>query len=256
MDYIKNKIIARKIIVLKTIDSTNNYAMEKLRAKNGKITEGTVIITKKQTAGRGQTSNVWESEPGKNLTFSIILYPFFIEPSQQFLFNKAISLGIIDFLKKVFPDADLKIKWPNDIYVGNKKIAGILIENIIKGKEFSCSVAGIGLNVNQMKFNKNISNPVSMKQIGKKNYAIDKCLENLCLQIEKRYLQLKNGSHKKINSDYLDSLFRYKQLHYFRYKNKKINAKITGVSDYGELLLTGENNKKLKCIFKEVDYIL
>ncbi|MFA6925093.1 MAG: biotin--[acetyl-CoA-carboxylase] ligase [Bacteroidales bacterium] len=256
MDNLKNKIIARNIIELKIIDSTNSYAMELLKTKNEQIAEGTVIITKNQTAGRGQTGNTWESETEKNLTLSIILYPDFIEPSQQFLFNKAISLGITDYLKNKFPDLTLKIKWPNDIYVGDKKIAGILIENIIIGNKFSGSVVGIGLNVNQTIFSKNITNPTSMKLIIKKNFDIDKCLENLCMHIEKRYLQLKSGNYEKINFDYLNTLFRYEQFHYFNYKNKKIKARITGVSDYGELLLTDENNKKLKCIFKEIDFIV
>jgi BirA family transcriptional regulator, biotin operon repressor / biotin---[acetyl-CoA-carboxylase] ligase len=256
MRYMKSKIISRNIIELQTVDSTNNHALGLLKTKKTRILEGTVIIAKNQTAGRGQTGNTWESKPGKNLTFSTILYPDFIKPSEQFLLNKAISLSIIDYLEQLFPNSTLKIKWPNDIYVGNKKIAGILIENIIKGKEFSCSVAGIGLNVNQTKFSKNIPNPVSMRIISKKKHDIHECFDNLCWQIEKRYFQLKNGNYKKLNSDYLNSLFRYKQFHYFNYKNKRVKLKITGVSCYGELELIDENNKNLKCEFKEIDFIV
>ena len=140
-----------KIIRLHTVGSTNDYMIEQIR--NGNINlEGTIVIADEQTSGKGMDINIWESEPGKNLTFSIFFKPDFLRADQQFLLNKSISLGVYDFIKSLVTHQKVTIKWPNDIYVGDKKIAGILINNTIAGNELFYSVAGIGVNINQQKF--------------------------------------------------------------------------------------------------------
>ena len=120
-----NKIIGSKIERINELGSTNNYAATQLLTK--RLQEGTVFVANSQLDGRGQVSNKWESEPGKNLTFSILLFPDFLEIMRQFEISKAISLGVADFLKE--HTDQVSIKWPNDIYIGNRKVAGILIEN-------------------------------------------------------------------------------------------------------------------------------
>ena len=118
--------------------------------KKKKLLKGTIVYTNYQSAGQGQSGNKWESEDGKNLLISIVLFPSFIKPADQFHISMTISLGICDFLKRYIPGCS--IKWPNDIYVNNDKIAGILIENFILGNKIENTIAGIGLNINQDKF--------------------------------------------------------------------------------------------------------
>ena len=129
--------------------------------KNTEVAEGTVVLAKEQTSGRGQVNNTWESSYGDNLLMSIVLYPEFLHAGNQFLLSKFVSLAIVDFLSYYLEN--VTIKWPNDIYVGNKKIAGVLIENSLRGAFISSSVVGIGLNVNQTEFSSSIPNPTSLK---------------------------------------------------------------------------------------------
>ena len=128
------------------LDSTNNYAASLLLTK--RLPDGSVIVANSQVGGRGQATNKWESEPDKNLTFSIILYPEFMEITKQFEISKAISLGIVDFLKDLVDD--VSIKWPNDIYIGSRKVAGMLMEYSIRKRKISSCIVGIGLNINQL----------------------------------------------------------------------------------------------------------
>src|SRR5665648_1178797 len=137
-------IIGSKLYFFENLPSTNTYAAKLL--KKNKLPEGTVVYTNYQSAGRGQTGNIWESEDGKNLLVSIVLFPSFIIPACQFLISITLSLGICDFLKRYIPAC--AIKWPNDIYVNNDKIAGILIENSVMEGVIESSIAGIGLNIN------------------------------------------------------------------------------------------------------------
>jgi len=133
----------KQIIHLKSINSTNDFAAALI--KNNETAEGTVIWADVQTAGKGQKGNVWNTEADNNLTFSFILHPLHIHPSEQFMLNKAISLGIVDYLKTIIDPLMLKIKWPNDIYAGKMKLAGILIENEILGNSLQTAIIGIGL---------------------------------------------------------------------------------------------------------------
>jgi BirA family biotin operon repressor/biotin-[acetyl-CoA-carboxylase] ligase len=146
---VNNTFFTGKFLIhLPSIDSTNNYAKEYI-AKSSPI-DGTVILADEQYAGRGQTGNVWLSEPNKNLTFSLIYHTSFLLATEQFYLNMAVSLGIWSTVSNQL--STVKIKWPNDIYVNHQKIAGILIENTISGMYLKYSVIGIGLNVNQDTF--------------------------------------------------------------------------------------------------------
>ncbi len=140
--------IGSEFLFFKTLPSTNTRAVYLL--KNQELADGTIVYTHFQSAGRGQMENRWESEDGKNLLFSIITFPVMIIPNDQFLISMTISLGICDFLKRY--TGFYSIKWPNDIYVGNDKIAGILIENSIMGEQIEHSIVGIGININPSSF--------------------------------------------------------------------------------------------------------
>ncbi|MFZ4740672.1 MAG: biotin--[acetyl-CoA-carboxylase] ligase [Bacteroidales bacterium] len=249
-----NKIFSNnKIIKLVNTNSTNDYASESL--KNNNLVEGTVIWAISQTKGKGQKGNRWESEDGKNLTFSIILHPVKLDPSKQFLLNKAISLGVIDFLKTKIDETLVKIKWPNDIYVGKSKIAGILIENEILGSTIQSSIVGIGLNVNQLIFSENIPNPTSLRLILKTELDKEVVLIDILKAIEERIIKLYNNDIEEINSDYLNNLLYYNNYHSYLWKDTEIKAMIVDISEYGQLILKTIQNNMIKCDFKEIVFL-
>ncbi|MBI4929994.1 MAG: biotin--[acetyl-CoA-carboxylase] ligase [Bacteroidetes bacterium] len=243
-------------IKLDKTDSTNSHLIELLATDN--LPEGAVVITKKQERGRGQRGTNWESESGKNLTLSILLKPTFLKPDEQFVLSKAIAVAVADFIISLIPRplslASVKIKWPNDIYIGNKKVAGILIENSVSGNSLCHSIIGIGINVNQEKFSAELLNPTSMKLETGKEFHLEECFEQLCSCIEKRYLQLRNHS-KEIDSDYLKNIYRFDEWANYNYKGEIIKARIIGVSKIGKLVLEREGGEVLECDVKEISFL-
>ena len=245
------QIIGNKIIYNDIIPSTNIRATNLLKHK--RPPEGTIISTKQQTAGRGHGTNKWESKKGMNLTFSIILYPVFLKANKQFLLSMAISLGIKDFLELFINN--IYIKWPNDIYVSNDKIAGILIENSISGNNFDYCIAGIGININQEKFTRDATNPISLFQLTGRKHSLDDSLNLLCKQLDFRYNQLKEAKNRQnIKAYYLNSLYHYQEFVQFRYENKKFTAKITGIDLSGRLITQHKNGEIEKFGFHEVSF--
>lgn len=160
-----------KIIRLEEVGSTNDYAA----AHASELDQMTMILAHRQTSGRGQRGNSWESEPGKNLTFTLFFKPLNMLPREQFAISEAAALGIADYLRRRGIDA--KVKWPNDIYAGNRKIAGILIEHSVSTVSIDHSRIGIGLNVNQTEFRSDAPNPVSMSMITGAGYDLDREIE-------------------------------------------------------------------------------
>ena len=222
-----------------TVDSTNKAAQDFLLKKN--IKESFVINTKHQTAGRGQGSNFWESQKGKNFAFSLVVFPDFLKAKNQFYLLKAISLGIIDYLKTIVEN--VSIKWTNDIYVGNKKIAGILIENSIQYDFISNSVIGVGLNVNQNYFFSDAPNPTSLIIETGKELNLDEELLKILDALSDRYFQLKCHEFSKLDNDYLENLFGLNEIRKFRNESGIFEAKIIGVNSIGQLLLENKNEK-------------
>lgn len=249
------QIIGSHIIEIEQTASTNTYTANLLQSE--KQAEGTVIIADNQTDGKGQDQNKWESEPLKNLTFSIILYPIFLDPGDQFLLSKSISLGIIDFLKTILPDhhKSIKIKWPNDIYVGDKKICGILIQNSITGNCLSDSIIGIGLNVNQSIFKSKAPNPISIKNLTDKEIDLKDGLSSICSSLNNRYTQLFNQQHDIISQIYLERLYRFGEWCNYKINDNLLVAKINGISEFGQLLLQDQNGNDYTCNIKEVAYL-
>lgn len=232
-----NSLFVGKVAVyLEKIDSTNAYA--KTLLSKSKPIAGTVIYTDKQLAGRGQIGSKWISSPNESLILSVILYPRFLSASHQFQLNKAISLAVLDLLQPKVVQKKITIKWPNDIYVGNKKMGGILIENSLKGNFIESTVVGIGLNINQEEFPTNLPNPTSLFLSANQKYNITKLIGQLCERIEQRYLQLKSKS-KKLDNDYLTNLLGKDEWRnfYLPIADTTIAAKIIGVSSLGKLKL-------------------
>jgi BirA family biotin operon repressor/biotin-[acetyl-CoA-carboxylase] ligase len=245
--------IGSEIIRLNEVGSTNNYLMDLLGS--GKPMEGTVVVADYQSAGRGTDGGKWESERGRNLTFSFILYPTFLAPEAQFYLNKSISLGLADLIHDVLPQHDdIRIKWPNDIYIGDNKVAGTLIQNGVKGSSFDFSVIGIGLNVNQESFQSDAANPVSLTIIAQTAFNLEDIFSRALAKLEFRLNQLIQGFHKDIDNDYLARLYRYQQVSRYFYKEKSIEAKITGVNRYGQLILEIPGEKIIECDLKEIRF--
>lgn len=221
---------------LEETESTNTYALN-LLSKN-KPSEGTVVSTLNQTAGRGQVGSNWFSEPGKNIAISVILYPVFLPVRDQFLLNQAISLAVFGFVSRFIPSG-VKIKWPNDILVNEKKIAGILIQNTLTNTAFQSSIAGIGINVNQILFREDIPNPTSLKIETGKESDINLLIGLLCEDIEKQYLRLRSGRYALPQQEYLENLYRFGQPSmYQRTDTQKVfQGRITGLEPSGKLIV-------------------
>jgi BirA family transcriptional regulator, biotin operon repressor / biotin---[acetyl-CoA-carboxylase] ligase len=245
-------IIGSNLLFFKTLTSTNTHAAALLKKK--KLPEGTIVYTDYQSAGKGYSGNSWESEENKNLLISIILFPSFIKPSDQFCISMSISLGICDFLLRHIPVCS--IKWPNDIYINDDKIAGILIESAIIADQVEYSIAGIGLNINQEKFISSAPNPVSLRQISGISYDLKTSLSILCRDLDNRYKQLIAGDQDKIRNEYISKLYRLNQWSEFRDTHGVFNGRILTVDDFGRLRVEIQDGETRDYAFKEIEFIL
>jgi BirA family biotin operon repressor/biotin-[acetyl-CoA-carboxylase] ligase len=228
--------------------STNSVALDICHRES--VPEGTVVVTNHQTAGRGQRGNTWESEPGTNLTFSLILRPTFLAVADQFLVSMITSLALNDYLKGEIHERTL-IKWPNDILVNGFKIAGILIENQVAGQQFVNMVVGIGLNVNQARFSS--SQATSMFNATGRKSDLEIVLHGVLKHLEVRYLQLRNADVNRIREDYLANLFRFNERHRLISNGKVFQGTIAGVDREGRLLVIADGNE-LSFDIKEVAF--
>jgi len=240
------------IIYVEETTSTNTYLKELSDLQ--RLEEGTVVYTKKQTAGRGQRGNRWESTPGKNLTFSMILFPHFISGNEQFIISQFISLAVMDCLKGYI--SHVSVKWPNDIYWKDKKMGGILIENDLTGTKICRSVIGIGLNINQEVFEKDAPNPVSLLQITGMEQDPEELLSKIINNIEQYYEKTKAGKQDEIITLYKKSLFRNEGYYLYHDGKQNFSAKIVEIEPSGILVLQTDNGQIRRFAFKEVEYIL
>ena len=204
-----------------------------------------VVVADNQTEGRGCGTNRWESERGQNLLFSLMIHPENLPANQQFQISMAISLAIIDALGQMV--GDLSIKWPNDIYWCNGKLAGILIENTLKGNLIKDSIIGVGLNVNQRKFHSDAPNPVSLWQITGQETNREQLLKDILQRLDFK---------DSLKERYMKSLYRRKGFHPYTDKDGVFMAEIVGVEDDGHLLLSDDNGKKRRYAFKEVQFVI
>jgi BirA family transcriptional regulator, biotin operon repressor / biotin---[acetyl-CoA-carboxylase] ligase len=242
----------KNFIFLTEVESTNNYANHLVLSKAAE--HGTVVLAQYQKKGKGQQGNSWESETGKNLLASFILFPLFLTAANQFYLSKIISLALVDYLKT--ETDNVLVKWPNDIYIQNRKIAGILIENSVKGKNLSTAIIGIGLNLNQLIFVSDAPNPVSLIQVTGKNYDV----ENVAVQIWEYfkiwYKKLKAGQFNEIDTTYFNSLFRVNEWSFFAKQGEIFESKIIGIGEFGQLMLEDRKGTISKYMFKEVEFVI
>jgi len=248
------KIIAEtyKTIHIASIDSTNEEALRLL--SEGGVDEFTVIFADFQLKGQGVGQNVWYSQPAKNLLMSMVLYPEFLDPSDQFIINKFISLAVCRCLSEFLPKSEVKIKWPNDIYVDGRKIAGILSKNMIIGHKISSCIVGIGLNVNQAEFPQDLPNPVSMFQFSGRAFNRLEVLNKLTERIIENYQRVKAGLEKEIDLEYLASLLNFNRTAIYHSQGKTFDGIIRGVDAFGMLMLETEGELR-KFDMKEITLV-
>ena len=267
---IKNTLFVGKVLkYFESPSSTNALAAEWLQnnALQASHTEGVVFFTFHQTAGRGQHGNIWESEPHQNIAISIVLNPSFLNPREQFHFNKAISLAVYDVIAQFITANEalslrgtkqtgcVSIKWANDIYINHKKIAGILIQNSLSGASIQSSIIGIGLNINQLYF-PNLPHATSLRIETGKDFDLMEIVEKICQSIEYRYLQLKTRNFNKIHDEYISKLFRWGEDALYQYPDGAyFQGKIVGVNEVGKLCI--ESKKGIEDFdIKEVKFII
>ena len=247
----ENQKAERVIVKLEETSSTNSEL--KFLQQKSLLPEGSVVMAEYQTLGRGQAGNSWYSGKGKNLLFSFLLYPHCVKAKDQFIISRIVSLAIIKLLQQ-YTD-NVTIKWPNDIYWNNKKIAGILIENSLMGQHIGYTIIGIGLNVNEDEFPEHLPNPVSMKQI--MGYELDREKNLLLFQTEflRLYHSLQRGEIAAIENEYMHHMYRKNGVHLFADADGQFKASIKKVLPTGHLVLSTHPDREERVYsFKEVSF--
>jgi BirA family biotin operon repressor/biotin-[acetyl-CoA-carboxylase] ligase len=241
----------KTLIYLPTCHSTNDYATNLINETTN-AAEGTLVITPCQTAGKGQRGNSWESQPGENLTFSIIFHPSFLSIQDQFYLNIISALAVRNTIAH-YTNEKVMVKWPNDIYLNNKKICGILIQNTIKKDKIGHSIIGIGLNVNQ----KNFAEPkaTSLYLAEHKEFDHNAVLNTLLENLEGLYLQLRQNGLATLYQAYLSHLYRYNSPHMYQAGEDVFEGTITGLDSYGRLLILLPEGTTKAFAFKEVAFL-
>lgn len=243
-----------EIIWVDEADSTNSL----LAARCSNLPHGAVIAARRQTAGRGQRGNSWESEPGANLTFSMLLRPTAITAVAQFELSIIVALGVCDALTGA-SGVEFKVKWPNDIYAGDKKICGILIENSLEGRRIGRSIAGIGINVNQRQFLSDAPNPVSLANLTDCTFQLEPLLDSVCSAILERMETYEAApAPELLTKEYRSRLWRGTGFHLWTdaATGEDFEAEIADVADNGLLTLRDRQNKQHVYAFKEVVAVL
>jgi len=249
------KILANTLFLGKDIHflpdchSTNDMALQALRQKEAG--EGSIFITDHQTHGKGQRGNSWETKPGENLTFSLVLQPKFLDLSEQFLLNMAISNAIRRCLQEYVPE--LLVKWPNDLVVpGFGKIGGILIENLVGSSGWDYAVVGIGININQNQF----ASPkaTSLSLITGNTYPLEELFKLIIVHLEQAYIALKKGKNAVLTREYLQHLHLIEEWAVFKVGEQELEGKIIGLTDSGNLLLELPTGQQRSFGIKELTF--
>lgn len=217
--------------------------------------EGDVIVARRQSAGRGQRGHIWLGGEGENLTFSLVLEPVFLPINRQFIISQAVALALVDTLRQFGIEAC--IKWTNDIYVGDRKIVGILLEQKLQGGAIARTVAGIGLNVNQRVFDASLPNPTSMALESGCEFDADEVLEALVERLMSRYEQLRRGEDERLREEYHSLLYRRGEWHTYALPDgTPIEGRILGVEPAGGLVVERRGGETASYAFREIEFVL
>lgn len=228
-----NNDIGVPLIEIQSVDSTNNYAMDLIR--KGLAQHGTSVFAHEQTHGKGQRGKKWLASAGENMILSVILNTTAFQMSQQFMLSMCIAIAVHDFFSKYAGDETF-VKWPNDLYWRDRKAGGILIENIVVGKEWQWAIVGIGININQTRFEKDIVNAVSLKQITGQNFDIHVQCKELFIKLNHWFQILKGGNTKAILNTYNNALYKKDKTVYLKKNNVVFKCVVKGVNEYGFLI--------------------
>ena len=238
--------------ILDTVDSTNNYAMVQIH--EGLAKHGMAVFARQQTAGKGQRGRNWLAEKDKSIALSTIIQPNMLLLQEQFILSAATALACAEFLQKK-NISNVAVKWPNDLYINDKKAGGILIENIIKGSEWKYSVIGIGINVNQQQFDASIPNAISLYQITKKHYDLLEMAKELYELLWQKIDSLTRTNFDHLLINYNNLLFRKNKMVKLKKGNIVFDAKIVAVTQQG-ILLAETGNIMQEFVFGEVEWVL
>lgn len=240
-------------IELTSIESTNSYALSQIR--KGRSGHGTAFFTHEQTAGKGQMGRQWHSEKDSNIALSIVIQPKPLLISQQFQLSACIAVAVRSFLAS-YAGNEVKIKWPNDLYWQDRKLGGILIENIIGGTqaEWQWAVAGIGLNINQTRFLPDLINPCSLKQITNKKFDTKKMAKELCVVMDSYFNRLKKDGFTELFEEYNHCLYKLNETVRLKKDTKNFEATIKGVTANGQLI-TESNGIEIMFDFGEISWV-
>lgn len=236
---------------LGSVDSTNRFARNYTSLRPVRTT---LITAEYQTAGRGAGTNTWESAEGENLLFSIMVRPETVQPSHVFVLSEALALSVCKALESVRDG--FSIKWPNDIYYADRKVAGLLIENDIAGHHISRSVMGVGLNVNQTRFESDAPNPVSLAQIVGAPVERRFVLEAVLEQFNVLYMLVEQQRYEQLHAQYLQRLYRKNLLCTYRDEAGLFQARIMDVEPDGHILLLDTDGRTRRYAFKEVAFVI
>ena len=224
-------------------------------AKRPEYRHGDIVWAERQTAGRGQRGHSWTSPEGENLTFTLVLEPVFLPVGEQFLLSEAVTLALTDTFAAFGIDA--RIKWTNDIYAGDRKLVGILIEHNLTGDRLSRTIVGIGVNVNQTRFDPSLPNPSSMCLETGCEYDRQEVLHRLGDCLAARYEQLEKGDREALQADYRRRMYRLGERHRYRYPDgRTVEAVLRGVRPSGELLLELPDGRTEGYLFREIEFVI
>lgn len=243
------------VIRLSTVDSTNRYVRDEavsLWCKSGVSDDFVVVTAEYQTAGRGQRGNIWNSNAGENLLFSILIRPGeYLKVANQFLLSQAVALALHDAMKSY--GIETQLKWPNDIYVGNRKLAGVLLELDYSGVFVEQAIIGVGINVNQQKYPVMDRAPVSMKMLQGGELDTSEVLETVVEYFQRYYKELLNGNNEELMMKYTGLLLGLNEQRVFVDKDGRFEGVIEGVEGNGFLLIRRSNGMLSRYAFKEIE---
>ncbi len=244
-------MIGKPFTILQSVDSSNNYAMAKVYAHLAG--HGAVYFAMEQTAGKGQMGKQWLTDEGNNIMLSVVIKPTWLMVGQQFQLSAAVALACVDLFAD-YAGEETRIKWPNDLYWQNRKAGGILIENVVQADDWKTAIVGIGINVNQTKFDDNLPNPVSLKQITGKEFDPIELAKELCVCLQERYEQLRHG-FDEVYDAYCNHLYGLDELIKFRKGTIVFDAYLRGVTTHGRLVLEKTNGMEESFAVGEISFV-
>ncbi|MFY0600291.1 MAG: biotin--[acetyl-CoA-carboxylase] ligase [Cyclobacteriaceae bacterium] len=250
--FAKTLFLGKKVDSLTHCHSTNDEMIAKIKLTGNHIFEGHIVQSSFQTKGKGQRGNAWISEPGKNLLFSVNLNPTFLSINKLFFINVITGIAIHKAIEGLVENSNIEIKWPNDIYINDLKVGGVLVETILNGNKIENVIVGVGLNVNQEFFSLNTA--TSLFNESKTKFDLDQVLESVLLEIESQYLKLKAHDFKSTLFYYHQNMRWRGEIHVFSSGEKSFEGEIIGIDDKGRLVVKQED-QLFSYDVKEIEFV-